>query len=642
MFENGRKTIGVILCDVPSHYQEQVCQAISSYALSTDYNIAYFTFFTSYGVETRNGRGETNIIHLAPYEKLDAVLLCHDTITNPGALAKVWEYIDTRCTCPVVTLRHDSGKYPCVLVNQEHLIENLVYHFTDVHHKTRLAFMSGPFDHPDSIARLADYKRGLENRGIPYDEKLVYEGDFWHDRAKDAAEYFTMELEEMPDAVICANDYMATSLMNELIDKGFLIPDDIAISGFDDIWEASVAMPPITTVSVPVEEMTRQALQIIEKLWKGEEVERVNYLDAKVELRNSCGCATFNMQAMLAKRVRQVKDHQKILDLMQTNTYMFVDLSDLDSLDGIEQHVRLLEYSDNHVRNFFICLGEGKGNTYPKYRSASSGFAKKTKAVGAVMNRTPIETEIFETSNLLPAEASEDRPMIYYFFPLHNNQYSYGYFAISYEGVYSINRTFQNWLAILGNALENIRLKQKNQGLLHELSNLYVHDALTGLYNRRGFDNISEEYYAKAKKKGEGFCIIAIDMDNLKIVNDRFGHMNGDLALKTIGAAMEHAADKEDACARVGGDEYNVVGIGYTKEKAENFAREFHRYLEDFNETSELPYIVSASVGYHLMNPGDDTEVEDCVNLADAQLYENKRKKKEEKRDNVIRPENEG
>ncbi|MCH5266137.1 MAG: diguanylate cyclase [Lachnospiraceae bacterium] len=642
MFENGRKTIGVILCDVPAHYQEQVCQAISSYALNKGYNIAYFTFFTSYGVDTRNGRGETNIIHLVPYEKLDAIVLCHDTITNPGALAKVWEYIDTRCSCPVVTLRRDSGKYPCVLVNQEHLIENVVYHFTDVHNKKRLAFMSGPLDHPDSIARLEDYKRGLANRGIPFDEKLVFEGDFWNEKAKAAAEYFTMELEEMPDAVICANDYMATSLMNELIDKGFLIPDDIAISGFDDIWETSVAMPPITTVAVPVEEMTQGALQLIEKIWDGEKVERVNFLDAKVEIRNSCGCETFNMQAMLAKRVRQVKDHEEILELIQTNTYMFVDLSDLNSLDGIEHHIRLLGNSNNHVRNFFICLGEGKGTNYPKYRSANPGFAKKSKAVGAVMNRQSIQTEVFTTSNLLPAEASEDRPMIYYFFPLHNNQYSYGYFAISYEGVYAINKTFQNWLAILGNALESIRLKQKNQGLLHELSNLYVHDALTGLYNRRGFDSISEEYYVKAKKEKKGFCIIAIDMDNLKIVNDRFGHMNGDLALKTIGAAMEYAAEKGDACARVGGDEYNVVGIGYTTEKAEDFVREFHGYLEDFNENSELPYLVSASVGYYLMEPGESRQVEECINLADAQLYEHKKKKKEEKRDNVIRLENDG
>ena len=61
-----------------------------------------------------------------------------------------------------------------MLVNQEHRIEDLVYHFVDEHHKTKIAFMSGPFDHPDTITRLADYKRALANRGIPFDERMVY------------------------------------------------------------------------------------------------------------------------------------------------------------------------------------------------------------------------------------------------------------------------------------------------------------------------------------------------------------------------------------------------------------------------------------------------------------------------------------
>jgi diguanylate cyclase (GGDEF)-like protein len=502
----------------------------------------------------------------------------------------------------------------------------------------RIAFMSGPFDHPDSIERLEDYKSALANRGIEYDESLVFEGDFWRDKAKDAAEYFTMVLPERPEAIVCANDYMALALSNELISKGFLVPDDIAISGFDDIWEASITLPPITTISVPVEEMSRFAIKLIEKQWAGEDVERINYLDADVKLRNSCGCQTFSMQSMLAKRVRQDNEHNRILERIQINTYISIDLSDMDSLDGIEKALRLFE-PRNHVRNFFVCLGEGKGETYPKYRSSNTGFAKKSKAVGSAMNGKVVPTEAFETKQLLPSEAVEREPMIYYFFPLHSNQFSFGYIAIQYEGVYSCDKTFQNLLAILGNSLDMIRIKQKNQGLLHELNNLYIHDALTGLYNRRGFDSVSQTFYNKAKKEKTGFAIMAIDMDNLKIVNDRFGHMNGDLALKTIGAAMEAAAARGDACARVGGDEYNVVGIHYDMKKVDDFIKEFQKYLDDFNANSELPYLVRASVGYHLLQADGMESLEECINAADASLYEFKRKKKEMKKDNVIREE---
>lgn len=638
MFGNGLKTIGVILCDVSSHYQEQICHTITSYVQSAGYNVAYFTFYTCYGTQTRNGRGEANIIHLVPYEDLDAIIFCHDTLTNQEARDKTWEYIKSRCTCPVITLRRDSGEYPCVLVNQKHSIEQIVYHFIDDHKLKRVAFLSGPYDHPDSIKRLNDYKDALANRGISFDEKLVFEGDFWHERTKEAAKYFMMDLEERPEAIVCANDYMAIDLSNELISQGFLVPDDIAISGFDDIWEASITMPPITTIAVPVAEMSRQALKLIEKMWNGEEIERVNYLDAEIKIRNSCGCETFSMQSMLAKRVRQVNEHNHILERVQINTYISIDLSDMDTVDGIEDKTRLLEYADNHVRSFFICLGEGRGSTYPKYRSSKTGFAKKSKAIGGgVLDGKKIDTKSFETRRLLPPEATVEEPMVYYFFPLHNNQYSFGYFAISFEDVYSVDKAFQNWLAILGNALDMIRIKQKNHRLLRELNELYVHDALTGLYNRRGFDSASKELYDRAREEKKTFVVFALDMDNLKIVNDRFGHMNGDLALKTIGAAMEAAAQPGDVCARVGGDEYNVVGIGYDKDKAVAFIDAFQQYLDDFNETSELPYLVRASVGWHMILPGEKERLEACVNKADASLYEYKRKKKEKKKDGVIR-----
>lgn len=636
MFRNGRKTIGVILCDVSSHYQEQVCQTLSAYAQEADYNLAYFTFFTCYGSEeTRNGRGEANIVHLIPFEKLDAIVLCHDTLVNKTAQAYVLESIEKRCQCPVVTLRQSSDKYPCVIVNHGNSIEELVYHFIDEHHMKRLGFMSGPLDHPDSIRRFDDFKRALKNRSIPFDDKLIFEGDFWTKRAKRAAEYFMMELEEPPEAIVCANDYMANSLMNELISKGFLVPDDIAVSGFDNIWESSITLPPITTVSVPVQDMANKAMKLIEKMWSGEEVAMKNYVDAQVVLRNSCGCQTFNMQSMLAKRVRQVNEYQSIMDSNQSNTYMFIDLSDLDHVDGIENHLRIGD--SDHVESFFICLGEGRGEKYPKYRSANNGFAKKSTAVGGLFHKESFHFTKFLTSDLLPAEASEDKPMIYYFFPLHNNQYSFGYLAINFEDTRGANKTFHNWLAILGNALETIRIKQKNQGLLQELNNLYVHDALTGLYNRRGFDSISEDYYIRAKKENKNFIIIAIDMDNLKVVNDRFGHMNGDLALKTIGDAMQTVSGDEDACARVGGDEYNVVGVGYTKEDAETFIWNFNDFLDDFNASSGLPYLVKASIGYWIIEAGSRMDLEDCINAADASLYEYKRKKKKEKRDQVLR-----
>ena len=98
MFNNGRKNICVILCDVADHYQEQVCRVLTS-------NLAYFSFFLTYGVDTKNGRGEANIINLIPYENFDGFIICHDTFQNKDAVRQMFQYIKERTKVPVITLR---------------------------------------------------------------------------------------------------------------------------------------------------------------------------------------------------------------------------------------------------------------------------------------------------------------------------------------------------------------------------------------------------------------------------------------------------------------------------------------------------------------------------------------------------------
>ncbi len=637
MFDNGRKNVCVILCDVAENFQEQVCRTLTSYALKKGFNLAYFTFFLCYGVDTKNGRGEANIINLVPYENFDGFIICHDTFQNQKAVEQVFEYIRQRTKVPVITLRRQRDDYPCVLADNRGGIKKIVQHFVDHHGFQRIAIMSGPKDHPDAIQRLEDYKEGLESRGLSYDERMVFYGNFWRDYAKEAARYFVMEQKERPQAIVCSNDYMAIALCNELINMGIVVPDDIAISGFDDLWEASTNMPPITTVTMPVEKMSEMAFQALDRMMNGEEVEKVQTVMTEPVIRNSCGCKEMDMGTMLRKRVRQTKEQEKILNMVQNNTYMFVEMSEVNTAEELVEHVRLLDNDENFVRNFFICLGEGEGKLYPKYRSTSLGYPKKTKAIGGAMNRRLIRTKSFLTSDLLPPEATEKEPMIYYFFPVHNLNQTFGYFAVSYFDVHSCEKTFHSWVAILGNAVENLRLRQETNNLLEELNSLYVHDALTSLFNRRGFENSSREYYSRIVEEDKSMALFSIDMDNLKIVNDKFGHMQGDVALKTIARAMEDAARGDDVCARIGGDEFAVVGLGYDEESAGQFVDKFNQSLAEFNESSGLPYLVNASCGYYIIEVGEDISLDTALVESDNRLYENKREKKAKKQDIVLR-----
>lgn len=637
MFYNGRKNICVVLSDPANHYQEQVCKTLTSLARVRGYNLAYFACFTSYGVDTKNGRGQANIINLIPYEKFDGFIICHDTFANEKAVEQMFAFIKKRAKGPVITLRRAREGFPCVLSEDYGSIQKIVQHLVDVHGFDRIAFMSGPEEHPDARTRLRDYREGLESRGIGYEEKLVFYGDFWRRRAKEAARYFTMELPERPQAVVCANDYMAISLCDEFINMGIMVPEDIVITGFDDIWEATTNMPPLTTVTVQVSQMCEVAFNALEGMMRGEEVPEVQTVNSQPVFRNSCRCQNVDFASMAKKRVRQNRENENIMELMSSNTHMTVEMSEAERAEDLVERTRILHNPDNFVQNFFICLGEGRGNVYPKYHSTGPGYPERFHSVGSVINRRIVQTKPYDVVDLVPKEAAERDPMIYYFFTLHNLDRTFGYFAITYKGVHSCEKTFHTWLAIVGNALENLRLRQKNKMLLDELNNLYVHDALTGLLNRRGFEYSSSELYERSRKEGKTVVIISIDMDNLKIVNDSFGHAQGDVALQEIARAMEYAAGEGDACARTGGDEFTVVGMDYDEAKAKGFIDRFQSHMDHFNEESELPYLVRASYGYFIVPEDHAIALDAAIVKSDNCLYENKRAKKAYKLDTVFR-----
>ncbi|MFR5619345.1 MAG: substrate-binding domain-containing protein [Clostridium sp.] len=255
---NGRKTIGIILFDITGYYQQQLVHTLSKTASKRGYNLLTFSAFTIYGSDTKNAAGEYNILHLIPYEQLDALIVCHDTFNSNEAVEELWKLVTERCQAPIISIRKKVNGCYNILAEDTDAIPAFVRHFHDVHHFDRIAFMSGPYNHPDAIFRLEKYKEAMAELGLDCPEEYIFEGDFWKNCAADAANHF-MNLTNRPQAIVCANDYMALSLCKELTLQGYSVPQDIAISGFDDVRDARANVPPLTTCYVSVSDMAKKS-----------------------------------------------------------------------------------------------------------------------------------------------------------------------------------------------------------------------------------------------------------------------------------------------------------------------------------------------------------------------------------------------
>lgn len=624
---NGRKTIGIILFDITGYYQQQLVHTLSKTASKHGYNLLTFSAFTIYGSDTKNAAGEYNILHLIPYEQLDALIVCHDTFNSNEAVEELWKLVTEHCQAPIISIRKKVNGCYNILVEDTDAIPAFVRHFHDVHHFDRIAFMSGPYNHPDAIFRLEKYKEAMAELGLDCPEEYIFEGNFWKDCALDASKHF-MSLKKRPQAIVCANDYMALSLCKELTLQGYSVPQDIAISGFDDVRDARANVPPLTTCYVSVSDMAKKAMETIDTLLNGKEAPACTFVPTKIIIRNSCGCESSTMKDLSLSRMYEVELMEQLINQNAHNTFVSISLENMTSAEDIGDYLRL-EDVPGIARDFYLCLGIHGNGAYPQVKKKAPGFAKRSHSIYSLRELNPIATSSFETKKLLPPEAIREEPMAVFFFPIHYLEYNFGYVAATSNGEEAQDTLFHSWLSLIGNSLENSRIRAKNQALLEKLNMLYHEDFLTKLYNRRGFEQFSEEEFSEAKKHNIKTMTLSIDMDNLKYINDVYGHSHGDLALQTIADAMRQACSGCEICARIGGDEFAVFGYDYSEDKAKQYTENFLQYLKDFNADSSLPYCVNASFGYTISDPSLSISRKQYMKASDDLLYQNKRKRKE-------------
>jgi diguanylate cyclase (GGDEF)-like protein len=171
-------------------------------------------------------------------------------------------------------------------------------------------------------------------------------------------------------------------------------------------------------------------------------------------------------------------------------------------------------------------------------------------------------------------------------------------------------------------------LKQRNkqmEGLLAKVEFLAITDPLTGLYNRRYFDNVLKKELTEGKRYGQNVTCLMLDIDHFKLINDTYGHETGDLVLKEIAASLKTLLREVDTIARWGGEEF-IVMMPHTDINGASVPAS--RILKTIAEKifTKIPDAhVTVSIG--LACAGETQNTPDVlVNAADLALYEAKRK----------------
>ncbi len=245
-------TLGVVVTTISDPFIAEIVQAIES----TAHDHGYSVVLASSNAEPEREIAAVEMLHS---KRVDGVIV---TSSRIGALYQ--EHLD-RLAVPVVLINshsEQSGPYTfSITVDNQHGGYLATRHLIELGHR-RIAYITGPADHSDDLARLAGYCRALAQAGIAYDQSLVVVGTGRANGGEQALPIL-MALDDPPSAVFCYNDMTAIGLLHAARQAHVPVPQKLAVVGFDDIPFASYVQPTLTTIAQPKGEMGRLAMEMV-------------------------------------------------------------------------------------------------------------------------------------------------------------------------------------------------------------------------------------------------------------------------------------------------------------------------------------------------------------------------------------------
>ena len=594
--------------DMYRDYSTQVIMSLQNLAIARGHHIDVFGNCAVPNENPLDAEGLKSILRLPILTEYDGIILCADTLDHAGINKDLLEMLKTTPDLPpVISLRSDEPGFINILPDNRQVMREITNHVLDIIKSDDVGFVRGREDLKDSHERYAGFAEAMTEAGYDPQKAPSFHGNYWVDQGPETADFFTRKDGTFPRAIICSNDYMATALMDELLKRGFNIPEDVLVTGVDNFMMSENHIPSLTTSEIREEEIAELAIDYLEKIEAGETVPKHSYIKGHLIVRESTGGTPQKDVFNAYKRL------EKIQQAFYAKTFAFVWMnSDYDIImtykECMDATFRYLKIS-NFFTNCYYC-------TYGENDRSLRGICDKDTGT---MCDIP-----FPQKQLLPKRYNNQEPGIRIFLPVNYRNVVYGYLVGELDPASEtfFDERLEFMLILFGQTINKLELYERVSES-ENIMDLYQRDALTGIYNRRGFEKHISDMF---KTEGFKIAVASIDMDDLKGINDSYGHAAGDDAIKAIANCIRASLNPGEFVARMGGDEFEAVLNVSKPERIGQFIRSFRDAMTTANKSLKGKYTLSASIG--TCEVPEWSSLMECMNRADKVMYLEKNSKK--------------
>lgn len=621
-----KKKIALLQGGFNSEVMKYVMRGIRKRAEEEGADLYVFSCYGGGDEDPLYNQGEYHIFSLINCEDYDGFIMASNNITSSSERERLRKML------------YESGK---PTVSMEHLLEGLhsvgcenyqttremTQHMIQKHGCKKIFFIGGPVDNYESKQRMKGTKDAIIAAGLPYEEAWFRNYRYTYHDGYQAFYDFQEARLGLPDCVIAANDEMAVGYCAAAREQGLYAPKDFRIGGFDNSRFSETYQPRLTTVDREKEGAGYKSCDILFRLIQGEKVPDLVTLNTEVIYRGSCGCED--------DEKRKIMVHRHLVEMIlaqnhSQNNVQRLHKSLVQCKNWEEYAEALAAYIPENINCSAMYMLLNRQEYFQPYSEKSTRnieFDSNMTVIFAWENgRIVRHKELFDIRKLVPGKHEDEKSHTYLILPIHFQEKEIGYCVIKDSFMMIDNEILFKWTHSINMSmeimLERLALKHTN-AVLDALS---TEDAMTGVYNRIGLTRHAEKMLQFDRMEKKDTLILFSDINHLKMINDTYGHKNGDTAIITVAEALKKVCPKNSVVVRYGGDEFVMIVPGSNLHEGEQLKQQICEELRKSNEKLDLPYTISTSVGCVCAHPNENLSLEEYVKKADKTMYEEKRK----------------
>lgn len=421
---------------------------------------------------------ENKIYDLLLTDEFDGLILISESIMNPDLQLQIKNNLVIHSDIPIIVIGtyipdFDLPNIKFINTSDELDIKCITDHMIEQHGFSSIYLLTGPEQLDASHLRINGYKRSLTSHGIAYDESKVFFGDFWLTSGKSLAERLINGELEYPEALVCANDYMAYGLLDEFSEKSVPLPEKMSLIGYEYIHERHFHTPILTTYRRNRGAVGEDAVRLISERNQTGSFGRFEPPAGILVPGDSCSCGIRGIDLHWELLTARTKMYYDDLNLYSQLDQRLTEARNLDEFIAVcRGFMNLVRGADE----LYLCLRE---NWYDQ-----NADSENIVRYNVIHSEAPKTFHMKNFSAILTGPAAA-----YYFCPLFFSDRLLGWITVKYKLPDTFDDIFRNWIKSVSNGLEFLRMKNDIQ-YLSSCQNLSEHrDTLTGMFNESGIRN---------------------------------------------------------------------------------------------------------------------------------------------------------